>query len=141
MRYPVVSAVLDEPIVAPFKNGSGSSLSKGDVQCWKIATTGREETEDPSSANQYCVAGIVAGGSAEGVAVADGNYGQLYKSGRILAQVHGGTAIAAGDRLTVSPTHRYLVKDTGTSGKALFIAMEAYSTAASALKTVQVNLD
>jgi hypothetical protein len=139
-RLPAISSVRDEPITRPFKNGSGTTLAQGAVQCWKINTAGRTETETPSTTNQYALAGVVFGATAEGISVSDGNYGHLATGGRILALVDGTVAISAGDALTVSPSNTHLIKDTSPPPNPPFVAMEAYSTASVALKTVEVRL-
>lgn len=143
IRFPAVSQVQDESRTRPFKNGSGSSLSQGDVQAWKIVTTGRVETEDPSSSNIAAIAGVVAGATAEGVAVGNNGYGHLYTHGRVQVLVEGTVAITAGDILKAVAGQKYLVKDASTStplnGRPQFIAMESYSTASTALKWVQVD--
>lgn len=139
-RLPAISSIRDEPITRPFKNGSGTTLAQGAIQCWKINTTGRIETETPSATNQHSIAGVVFGATAEGISVSDGNYGHLVTQGRILALIDGTVAISAGDALTVSPSNTHLIKDTSPPPNPPFVAMEAYSTASAALKTVEVRL-
>lgn len=139
-RLTAISRVIDEPKTIPFKNGGGVTAAVGAVQCWKILTTGREETETPSSTNRYALAGVVFGATAEGQDVTDGNYGHLLSSGRGLVKVDGTVNIAAGDALTVVAGSVHLIKDTSAPSNPPFIAMEAYTTASVALKTVQVNL-